>query len=95
MSKVSLKVEIAGKTYPLTVLETEKDKVASAAKSINEAVQLLQKNYAVTDHRDLLAMAALQLLLKMPDAQIETNPTDFLTIKNKLDDLENEVSQWL
>lgn len=35
MAKVSLKLEIAGRTYPISVLESEKDKVLSAANALN------------------------------------------------------------
>ncbi|HRP52140.1 MAG TPA: cell division protein ZapA [Fluviicola sp.] len=61
MSKVSLKVVIAGRTYPLTVQETEVDKVNRAAEDINKAIKQLQDNFAVRDMQDLLAMTALQL----------------------------------
>ncbi|TSJ45681.1 cell division protein ZapA [Fluviicola chungangensis] len=61
MSKVSLKVVVAGRTYPLTVQETEVEKVQHAADDINKAIKQLQDNFAVRDMQDLLAMTALQL----------------------------------
>jgi cell division protein ZapA (FtsZ GTPase activity inhibitor) len=61
MAKVALKVVVAGRAYPLTVEETEKDKVEAAANEINRRVKHLQDNYAVKDMQDLLAMTALQL----------------------------------
>lgn len=61
MSKVSLKVVVAGRTYPLTVQETEVEKVQRAADDINKAIKQLQDNFAVRDMQDLLAMTALQL----------------------------------
>ncbi|MGV3610979.1 MAG: cell division protein ZapA [Fluviicola sp.] len=61
MSKVSLKVVVAGRTYPLTVQETEVEKVQRAAEDINKAIKQLQDNFAVRDMQDLLAMTALQL----------------------------------
>lgn len=61
MSKVSLKVVVAGRTYPLTVQESEVDKVQRAADDINKAIKQLQENFAVRDMQDLLAMTALQL----------------------------------
>ena len=39
MGKISLKVEIAGRTYPLTVQEGEEKKVLKAAEDINKAIQ--------------------------------------------------------
>jgi len=64
MSKVSLKVVVAGRTYPLTVLETEVNRVQAAADDINKAIKQLQDNFAVRDMQDLLAMTALQLSTK-------------------------------
>ncbi len=64
MSKVSLKVVVAGRTYPLTVLETEVARVQAAADDINKAIKQLQDNFAVRDMQDLLAMTALQLSTK-------------------------------
>lgn len=61
MGKISLKVVVAGRTYPLTVQETEVDKVQRAADDINKAIKQLQENFAVRDMQDLLAMTALQL----------------------------------
>ncbi len=64
MSKVSLKVVVAGRTYPLTVLESEVTRVKTAAEDINKAIKQLQDNFAVRDMQDLLAMTALQLSSK-------------------------------
>jgi cell division protein ZapA len=64
MNKVSLKVVVAGRTYPLTVQETEVGRVQSAADDINKAIKQLQENFAVKDMQDLLAMTALQLATK-------------------------------
>lgn len=61
MSKVSLKVVVAGRTYPLTVQESEVERVQRAADDINKAIKQLQENFAVRDMQDLLAMTALQL----------------------------------
>lgn len=90
MSKVSLKIEIAGRAYPITVKETEKAKVEMAAKKINDAIDMLKKNYAVNDSQDLLAMSALQLLMKTP-----TSSASYEAIESQLNDLENEVNGWI
>ncbi len=61
MGKLSIKVVLAGRTYPLTINENEEDKVRSAVETINSSIKRLQENYAVKDMQDLLAMTALQL----------------------------------
>ena len=69
MAKISLKVNIAGRSYPLTVNDNEKDGVLSAVDTINKAIESLRKNYAVKDTQDLIAMTALQLLMKKDSNQ--------------------------
>ena len=64
MSKIAIKISIAGRTYPLNVSEDEKDAVMNAADEINKAVDYLRKHYSVNDAQDLLAMSSLQLLAK-------------------------------
>lgn len=61
MSKVSIKIVIAGRNYPLTINEGEEEKVRKAVEDINTNVQKLQESYAVKDMQDLLAMTSLQL----------------------------------
>lgn len=60
MSELSIKVTIAGRTYPLTIERDEEEKIRKAAVQINENIKHLQENYAVKDMQDLLAMTALQ-----------------------------------
>lgn len=61
MSETSIKVTIAGRTYPLTVAASEEALIRKAEQSIEQSIDLFQKNYAVKDKQDLLAMAALQV----------------------------------
>jgi len=75
MSKVSLKVVVAGRTYPLTVQESEVEKVKRAADDINKAIKQLQENFAVRDMQDLLAMTALQLSTKSGKTAASTTNT--------------------
>lgn len=96
MSKLSIKVIVAGRTYPLTVSEGEEAKVLKSAEDINKAIKLLQDNYAVKDMQDLLAMTALQLATKAGTGNTtvtETvqSPPDYSEVEKQLTDLLNEV----
>jgi cell division protein ZapA len=64
MEKVSLKVIIAGRTYPLNIKKEEEEAILKAAEKINENIKKLQNSYAVKDMQDLLAMTALQLAIQ-------------------------------
>lgn len=92
MGKLSLKVVVAGRTYPLTVNHGEEAMVTKAAEDINKAIKMLQDNYAVKDMQDLLAMTALQLATKSTNtAATATVAPDYSTIEGKLDELSNEL----
>lgn len=90
MSKISLKIVVAGRTYPLNVNEGEEKKVLKAAEDINKSIKLLQENYAVKDMQDLLAMTALQLATKSTNNQ--NISTDYSEIEDSLDDLIKEIN---
>ncbi|MFD1551223.1 cell division protein ZapA [Putridiphycobacter roseus] len=64
MEKVSLKVIIAGRTYPLTIKKEEEGAIMQAAEKINTNIKKLQGNYAVKDMQDLLAMTTLQFAVQ-------------------------------
>lgn len=64
MSELSIKVNIAGRSYPLTIKREEEEAIRKAAKEVDLIVTNFQTNYAVKDKQDLLAMTALQLATK-------------------------------
>lgn len=90
MSKISLKIVVAGRTYPLTVQEGEEKKVLKAADDINKSIKLLQDNYAVKDMQDLLAMTALQLATKSSSAT-QNSEVDYSEIEDSLENLLQKV----
>jgi cell division protein ZapA (FtsZ GTPase activity inhibitor) len=91
MSKLSLKIVIAGRTYPLTVNEGEDAKIIKAADDINRAIKMLQENYAVKDMQDLLAMTALQLATKSPSTTT-TNSNELEKVEQSLDALLKDLN---
>lgn len=74
MDKVSLKIVIAGRTYPLTIKGEEEIAIREAAERINTNIQKLQGTYAVKDMQDLLAMTALQMAVQLKNS-VETTPS--------------------
>lgn len=60
MSSLSIKVNIGGRVYPLTIDPQEEEYIRKAADRINANIKELQENYAVRDTQDLLAMTTLQ-----------------------------------
>ena len=71
MSQETINIEIAGRSYPLTVSIEEVDGIINAAEEIDKMIAKLKSQFAVQDRNDLLAMTALQLSLRIKE--IETN----------------------
>ena len=95
MAKISLKVNIAGRSYPLTINESEKEGVLSAVENINAAIEHLKKSYAVKDPQDLIAMTALQLIIKKDSNQKSSSNTaqDLGPIDQALQSLSNQLDE--
>jgi cell division protein ZapA len=66
MSEISIKVHIAGRSYPLTIKATDELRIRAIEKKLEDTVHSFQESYAVKDKQDLLAMAALQVLAMTP-----------------------------
>ena len=92
MSQLSIKVNIAGRTYPLTIERSEEEMIRKAAENINESIKDLKENYAVKDMQDLLAMTALQLSTKSNTISKEIEEDK---VSDELTALDKELSDFL
>ncbi|MAR68712.1 MAG: cell division protein ZapA [Crocinitomicaceae bacterium] len=88
MNELSIKVTIAGRTYPLTIDRSEEEKIRVAVSKINDNIKDLRDNYAVKDTQDLLAMTALQF-------STQSELLDSSVDADKLDNALNEVNDRL
>lgn len=61
MNELSINIHIAGRAYPLTVTDAEEANVRAAGKLIQDKLNEYQKQFALKDQRDALAMLALEL----------------------------------
>ena len=90
MTELSIKVNIAGRIYPLTINDHEEEGIRKAAKLLNERVKEHENNFAVRDKQDLLAMCALQFANESESALNLTR-----TQASSLVDQLNEIDQTL
>ena len=96
VEKLKINVVIAGRTYPLSVNNTnEEEGMRKAANSINKLISLYEQNYAVSDKQDVLAMCALQFASKLEISTLDKNSTNKEAIEklNALTILVNEHLQ--
>ena len=91
---VSIKVNIAGKEYPIKITSSEREEVISVESEINEKLKILKTDYGVKDKQDLLAMFLFQYMMAS-----EKKNTDSEAINdglyNKLKDLDEYISDYL
>lgn len=64
MEERSIRIELGGRAYPLTVQANEEENVRKAVEEINDSIARLKANYPLTDKQDLLAMAALEVSVR-------------------------------
>lgn len=96
MSKnISIKVVIAGRTYPLTLSEGEEERISKAADDINKSIKILQENYAVKDMQDLLAMTALQIATKTSNNKESVATNNHSEDDSKMKIIENKLEKLL
>ena len=92
-NKLSIKVKIADREYPLSVLAEEEEGVRKAAKLINDNIKHLENNYAVRDKQDLLAMTALQYASQVAQGKIHTIEDE--SVINALKELRQRTTDYL
>jgi cell division protein ZapA (FtsZ GTPase activity inhibitor) len=90
--KLSIRVNVADRYYPLKIDRIDEEKIRKAAKMINEKVLQYKQKYTDKDIQDFLAMAALQYVIKVleGDSISEISP-----VLDELKDLDNELSEFL
>ena len=63
--KLSIRVNVSDRYYPLKVERNDEEKIRRAARMINEKVLQYKQRYSDKDVQDFLAMAALQYVIKL------------------------------
>ncbi len=90
--KLSIKVNIAERYYPLKIDREDEEKIRGAARLINEKVLLYKQKYVDKDTQDFLAMAALQFVIKMIECE---NSDDRYSLIENLKELNDELDSFL
>ncbi len=71
--KLSIRINIADRYYPLKIERKDEEKIRSAARLINEKILQYKQKYIDKDAQDFLAMAALQYVIKVLDLEEKNN----------------------
>jgi cell division protein ZapA (FtsZ GTPase activity inhibitor) len=91
MANLSIKVNIAGRLYPLTIDSSEETSLKKAADELAKKLNGFEQSYAVRDKQDLLAMCALQYATEAVNKKAENSER----ITERLLNLEQEINSAL
>ncbi|MBT8254627.1 MAG: cell division protein ZapA [Flavobacteriaceae bacterium] len=58
--KLKIKLSIANRVYPLTIVPSQEEGLRKAAQKIEGMIKQFEQSYSVRDKQDVLAMCALQ-----------------------------------
>ena len=92
--KLSIKVSVAGRIYPLTIERDEEETVRKAAKLINDKASDFEKSFGIKDRQDLLAMSALNFASQYLESK-EAFQQDDKGIAERLEKLDKLISSEL
>ena len=67
--KLSIRVNVADRYYPLKVESENEERIRKAARLINEKVLQYKQRYVGKDTQDFLAMAALQYVIRLTEME--------------------------
>jgi cell division protein ZapA (FtsZ GTPase activity inhibitor) len=90
--KLSIRVNVADRYYPLKVESENEERIRKAARLINEKVLQYKQRYVDKDIQDFLAMASLQYVIRL--IEIEEKEGDN-TLENEMKELTERVDACL
>ena len=64
MDKLSIKINIANRIYPMKIERSSEEYIRKAVKKIEERLKFYEDNYAIKDKQDLLAMCLIEYASK-------------------------------
>lgn len=90
--KLSIKVNVADRYYPLRIDRDQEENIRKAAKMINDKILQYKQRYKDKDTQDFLAMASLQFVIKNLESE---GLSDVSPILEELKELERELTEFV
>lgn len=84
--KLSIRVNVADRYYPLRVDREDEEKIRKAARLINDKVLQYKQRYNDKDVQDFLAMASLQYVIKMLELESKHDHSPIVDAVKDLND---------
>ena len=90
--KLSIKVNLVDRYYPLKIDRKDEERIRKAAKLINERVLQYKQRYTDKDTQDFMAMAALQFVIKNLEIEEQANEQPIIEWLNEIN---SELEEYL
>jgi len=90
--KLSIKLNIGGRTYPLTIDRDQEEKYRKIAKRINELISEYSKRYTKLDSQDFMAMTTFQVVFENTE---KADKEDESPVLDELKSMDEELSDFL
>lgn len=94
MEKLSIKIRIADREYPMKVKADEEERVRAASKQVNESVKMYRERFGINDKQDLLAMVAFDSLVNKMEFEATYSHMDE-SMSQKINHLNTLINQAL
>ena len=92
MNKLSIKIKISDREYPMKVDPADEESIRRAGKVINERLRSYKEKFGIDDKQDLLAMVAFDSTVEKLKVEGKSHQVDD-TIEHKLTKLNQIISE--
>tara|TARA_B100000902_G_C26850412_1_gene687920 strand:+ start:193 stop:483 length:291 start_codon:yes stop_codon:yes gene_type:complete len=89
--KLSIKLHIANRIYPMKIERSSEEYIRNAVKKIEERLKFYENNYAIKDKQDLLAMCLIEYASKLENVSSDKHNSDS-DISAKLEEIDTILS---
>lgn len=93
--KLSIRIQIGGRQYPLSIAPEKEEVIRKAAKLLNERMKSYQENFAVQDTQDLLSMSALEIGVRLLEVEQQKSEMKNEELEKQLTETEQFISSYL
>lgn len=89
---LKIKINIANRVYPMTINRDAEENIRKSVKKIEERLKFYEKNYAIKDRQDLLAMCLIEIAAKLESVN-NSATKDNNDVEIKLSSIDSALSE--
>jgi len=90
--KLSIRISIADRYYPLKIVAADEERIRTAARRINEKIEQYRQRYVGRDIQDALSMATLQFVIRLIESE---NNENIDPLVKELDSISSQIEAYI